>query len=74
MAKTCTARRDFIKKSSAGLALTAMPKVSFAQESVRRYQLVAEPNPHLFDNKLKATDLWLYNGQTPGPLITAAKD
>ena len=74
MARSCVARRDFIKQSAAGLALTAMPKVSLARESVRRYQLVAEPHPHFFDNKLKATDLWLYNGQTPGPLITAFKN
>ncbi len=74
MAKTRTSRRDFIKQSAAGLSLTAIPKVSFARESVRRYQLVAEPHPHFFDNKLKATDLWLYNGQTPGPLISAVKN
>ena len=74
MARIGAARRDFIKQSAAGLALTAMPKVSFARESVRRYQLVAEPHPHFFDNKLKATDLWLFNSQTPGPLITAVKD
>ena len=74
MARIGAARRDFIKQSAAGLALTAMPKVSFARESVRRYQLVAEPHPHFFDYKLKATDLWLYNGKTPGPLITAVKN
>lgn len=74
MSKTRNARRNFLKQSAAGLALTAMPKVSFARGLVRNYQLVAEPNPHFFDKKSIVTDMWLYNGQTPGPLITAVKD
>ncbi len=67
-------RRNFVRYSAFGLLLAATPKkASFAKGSLRRYKFVAEPTPHPFDNKSIATNLWLYNRQNPGPLITAVK-
>ena len=73
MSKIFETRRNFLNQSVAGLFLFTIPNTSFARDTIRHYQLVAEPSPHFFDKKSIATDLWLYNGQSPGPLITAVK-
>lgn len=57
----------------AGLALSVMPTGVMARQGVRHYQLTAEPAPHFFDDRPLATNLWLYNRQSPGPLISARK-
>ena len=68
-----TSRREFFKKSLSGLALTMLPSSVPAEQGVRYYQLIANHDPYLFDNNQLATNLWLYNSTSPGPLITAKK-
>ena len=66
-------RREFLKQSIAGLALTTLPSGAIAEQVIRYYQLTAKPNPHFFDKNPLATNLWLYNNASPGPMIKAKK-
>ena len=66
-------RRRFLSVLSGLPVLTAWPLPSLANGLVR-YQLTAAPADHHFggaDNPFSA--LMLYNGQTPGPALTARK-
>ena len=73
MRSQMSSRRDFLQQSIACLSLSAIPTGVMAGEKVRHYQLTAEPTPHFFDDKPVPTNLWLYNRQSPGPLISATK-
>ena len=68
-----SSRREFLNQCIAGLTLTMLPSGAIAEQGVRYYQLAAEPASHFFDKNPLATDLWLYNKASPGPLIQATK-
>ena len=68
-----SSRREFLNQCIAGMTLTMLPSGAIAEQGVRYYKLKAEPAPHFFDKKPLATDLWLYNKASPGPLIQATK-
>ena len=64
-------RRDFLKTGAAALAVTPLPALG---DAVRRYRIEAEPaSVRLGDEGAAKTDLWLYNGTSPGPGITALR-
>lgn len=70
-------RRTFIKAGVNAGAMTAMitalPLPSLAA-GVRRYAITAAPAArHLGPTDRPATDLWLYGGTSPGPLIEAVR-
>ena len=70
-------RRTFIKTSMRAAAMTAMmsavPLPSMAS-GVRRYAITAAPTAqHLGPMDRPATDLWLYGGTSPGPMIEARR-
>ena len=67
-------RRTFIKKTSAGLFLSAVPYSTNALSNIKKYQLTAKKTVHSFEKNSKNTDLWLFNNNCPGPLITAKKN
>ena len=66
-------RREFLHFSAATVALTALPNQIQSNQLIRNYKLTAETTPHLFDKKGILNSLWLYNKQTPGPIIEAKK-
>ena len=73
-------RRHFIQSSIAVSAVFSLSPLPFdgglAQAdgtNTRRYALDAKPSPHQFAKDISPTDLWLYNGESPGPMITAKK-
>ena len=66
-------RRKFINRSFAFFALTASPINLKAKQIIRRYQLTAKKSNHHFNLAKVTNNLWLYNGQSPGPLIKAKK-
>ena len=64
-------RRDFLKAGAAALVVTPMPALG---DTVRRYRIEAGPaSARLGEQGAAATDLWLYNGTSPGPEITALR-
>ena len=64
-------RRDFLKTGAAALAVKPLPAFG---DAVRRYRIEAGPaNAKLGEEGAAATDLWLYNGTSPGPGITALR-
>ena len=64
-------RRDFLKTGAAALAVTPLPALG---DTVRRYRIEAEPaSVRLGEEGAAKTDLWLYNGTSPGPGITALR-
>ena len=70
-------RRSFIKAGMRTMAMTAMASVlplpSHAS-GVRRYAITAAPAvQHLGPADRPATSLWLYDGISPGPMITARR-
>ena len=67
-------RRDFLNFSAATIALTALPSQIQSKQLIRNYRLTAGITPHLFDAKGISDNLWLYNKQTPGPLIEAKEN
>ena len=67
-------RREFLNFSAATIALTALPSQIQSKQLIRNYRLTAGITPHLFDKKGISDSLWLYNKQTPGPLIEAKED
>ena len=64
-------RREFLNFSAATIALTSLPNQIQSNQLIRNYKLTAGITPHLFDNKGVLDSLWLYNKQTPGPVIEA---
>ena len=65
-------RREALSFGTSGLLLSLMPTLGKSEEGhVRQYRLEASPAQHRFYEKAKASDLWLYNAQSPGPLISA---
>ena len=65
-------RREALSFGTSGLLLSLMPILGKSEEGhVRQYRLEASPAQHRFYEKAKASDLWLYNAQSPGPLISA---
>ena len=67
-------RRDFLNFSAATIALTALPSQIQSKQLIRNYKLTAGITPHLFDKKGVSDNLWLYNKQTPGPIIEAKEN
>ncbi|MEC7651911.1 MAG: multicopper oxidase family protein [Pseudomonadota bacterium] len=64
-------RRDFLKTSAAALAVTPLPALG---DAVRRYRIEAgTASVRLGEEGAAKTDLWLYNGTSPGPSITALR-
>jgi hypothetical protein len=64
-------RRDFLNFSAATIALTCLPNQIQSNQLIRNYKLTATITPHLFDTKGVSDNLWLYNKETPGPIIEA---
>ena len=67
-------RREFLNFSAATIALTSLPNQIQSNQLIRNYKLTAGITPHLFDKKGVSDNLWLYNKQTPGPLIEAKEN
>ena len=67
-------RREFLNFSAATIALTSLPNQIQSNQLIRNYKLTAGITPHLFDNKGVLDHLWLYNKQTPGPVIEAKEN
>ena len=67
-------RREFLNFSVATIALTSLPNQIQSNQLIRNYKLMAGIAPHLFDNKGVLDSLWLYNKQTPGPVIEAKEN
>ncbi len=66
-------RREFFQYSTALLSLTSMPTLLKARQNIRRYSLAAGFSSSSFSDDGVMTELWLYNQQTPGPLLVAKK-
>ena len=67
-------RREFLNFSAATIALTSLPNQIQSNQLIRNYKLTAGITPHLFDKKGVSDNLWLYNKQTPGPIIEAKEN
>ena len=67
-------RRQFLNFSAATIALTSLPNQIKSNQLIRNYKLTAEITPHSFDKKGLLDNLWLYNKQTPGPVIEAEEN
>ena len=67
-------RREFLNFSAATIALTSLPNQIQSNQLIRNYKLTAEITPHLFDKKGVLDSLWLYNKQSPGPVIEAKEN
>ena len=67
-------RREFLNFSAATIALTSLPNQIQSNQLIRNYKLTAEITPHIFDKKGVLDSLWLYNKQTPGPVIEAKEN
>ena len=67
-------RRKFIQNTSAGLFLTAIPNTTNAINSIKKFELTAKKSKYSFEKNQNKTDLWLFNNNCPGPLITANKN
>ena len=67
-------RRQFLNFSAATIALTSLPNQIQSNQLIRNYKLTAEITPHSFDKKGVLDSLWLYNKQTPGPVIEAKEN
>ena len=64
-------RRDFLKAGAAALAVTPMPALG---SELRRYRIEARPaRARLGEEGAAETNLWLYNGTSPGPVISALR-
>ena len=67
-------RRTFIQNTGAGLFLTAIPNTTNAINNIKKYELTAKKSKYSFEKNQNKTDLWLFNNNCPGPLITANKN
>ena len=67
-------RRKFIQNTGAGLFLTAIPNTTNAIYSIKKFELTAKKSKYSFEKNQNKTDLWLFNNNCPGPLITANKN
>ena len=67
-------RREFLNFSAATIAFTSLPNQIQSSQLIRNYKLTAEITPHLFDKKGVLDSLWLYNKQSPGPVIEAKEN
>ena len=67
-------RRKFIQNTGAGLFLTAIPNNTNAVNSIKKFELTAKKSKYSFEKNQNKTDLWLFNNNCPGPLITANKN
>ena len=67
-------RRKFIQNTGAGLFLTAIPYTTNALNNIKKYELTAKKSKYSFEKNQNKTDLWLFNNNCPGPLITANKN
>lgn len=67
-------RRTFLKGSVAVAVLTTLPRLTLATIGENHYQLTAGQSPYRLGPKGSSeARLWLYNGSSPGPAITAEK-
>ncbi|MDD9908668.1 MAG: multicopper oxidase family protein [Ahrensia sp.] len=63
-------RRTFLAASGLGAAVSVMPTLVLAKAADKSFQLRAEPvGRKLVPGVAASSDLWLYNGETPGPEI-----
>ncbi|MEL6504863.1 MAG: multicopper oxidase family protein, partial [Pseudomonadota bacterium] len=63
-------RRNFIASMLAATALPNLPRLSLARAAEGQFELRATVAPHhIVSRNYAASDLWLYNGETPGPMI-----
>lgn len=63
-------RRSVLKGAAAGFSYVFLPTLTLAQTSDGVFELRAAKASHkLAGDKYAASDLWLYNGETPGPEI-----
>ena len=67
-------RREFLNFSATTIALTSLPNQIQSNQLIRNYKLTAKITPHLFEKKGVLDSLWLYNKQTPGPVIKAKEN
>ena len=64
-------RRSFLKAGSSTLILSSRP-LSAQGGAIKRYSIIASKASHRLGRPgTSPTPLWLYNGQSPGPLIEA---
>ena len=67
-------RRKLLQHVANGSSLMLMPRLVLASAEPTKYELVAELTKHRFKPESKGlSSLWLYNGSSPGPMLTATK-
>ena len=65
-----TNRRNVLKFGVLGTLASSMPTLSLAAIGDQRFELRAQKTPYkLSGDNNQLSDLWLYNGTTPGPEI-----
>ena len=68
-------RRQFLKIAGAVATMATIPSLVLAKVSDGFFDLRAQKTPHkLADANSPASELWLYNGTTPGPEIRVSKN
>ena len=67
-------RRQMLAMTASVGAMALVPHARGQSNGVKTYELVAAKGlHHLGTENQPATNLWLYNGQSPGPLLTVNK-
>ena len=67
-------RRKLLQHVANGSSLMLMPRLVLASAEPTKYELVAELTTHRFKPESKGlSSLWLYNGSSPGPMLTATR-
>ena len=66
-------RRGLIKNCLASLVAVKVPTSAFSAKNVSRYRIIAQKSEHQFYEGANLSDLFLYNGSSPGPLIVENK-
>ena len=66
-------RRGLIKNCLASLVAVKVPTSAFSAKNVSRYSIIAQKSEHQFYEGANLSDLFLYNGSSPGPLIVENK-
>ena len=67
-------RRDFLKAGAAARALARRAGAVGVGSGLRRYRIEARPaRARLGEEGAAETNLWLYNGTSPGPVISALR-
>ena len=65
-------RRNFLLNSLISVLSLTIPKISVAKVNKNYFKLIAESSKFEFNKEVnQVSNLWLYNQQSPGPIISA---